>query len=199
MVVTLFAVYKMVEEILLFCVYGTVVTPRTIIQSMKYTRHIKESYVTENWNCENCPLVEPGKIILSPFRGTLALAANFVQSHEKTVTPSIIWKKSFQYWEKQSWKQVYLLKYPTFNTKLTNIELTACSFFKATVKGFLGNRKDTNYVSIVNYSFDSYKNKGWRMLNKIHFFTFPPWFLPGRFGCHKLWPLFQDIFTMKHS
>ncbi|KAG8238037.1 hypothetical protein J437_LFUL017611 [Ladona fulva] len=49
-----------------------------------------------------------------------------------------------------------LLKDSTVYTKLTNIEYASWPSFKAIIKGILNNRKDCNYVSIVNDLLDSY-------------------------------------------
>lgn len=64
-----------------------------------------------------------------------------------------------------------LLKDSTFDTELTNIELTAWSSFKAFVKSFLGKRKDDNYVPTENDLLNSYNsyNMGHRMSPKTRF------------------------------
>ena len=54
--------------------------------------------------------------------------------------------------------QKRLLKDPTIDAKLISLELVGRSSIRAIVLGFLGNRKDDNYVSIVNDLLESYKS-----------------------------------------
>ncbi|GFT13156.1 uncharacterized protein NPIL_201031 [Nephila pilipes] len=62
-----------------------------------------------------------------------------------------------------------VLKDPTFDVELTNLELAAWSSSKAIVYIFLGNRKDEDFAIAVTDLLENYKNTACRKSLKIHF------------------------------
>lgn len=170
---------------------------------------IRKSYVTGKENVKNIPLVEPDKIILPPLHIKLGLMKNFVKALHKGGEAFNHLKEKFPKLSEAKVKEGIfvgpqirkLLKDPTFDSKLTNIELAAWSSFRAIVKDFLGNRKDENYVSIVNHLLDSYKSMGCRMSLKIHFLHSHLDFFPENLGAvsdEQGERFHQDILTMEH-
>lgn len=62
-----------------------------------------------------------------------------------------------------------LLNRQSFELKLTEVEKKAWKVFRNVVQGFLGNRKDRNYISNIKEMINSYKDMGCRMSLKLHF------------------------------
>lgn len=170
---------------------------------------VRKSYVPGNVNVNNTPLVEHYKIILPPLHIKLGLIKNFVKALDKGSEAFNHLKEKFPKLSEAKLKEGIfvgpqirkLLKDPTFDTKLTDIQLAAWSSFKAIVKGFLGNTKDKNYVTIVNDLLDNYKNMGCRMSLKIHFLHSHLDFFPENLGAvsdEHGERFHQDILTMEH-
>ena len=93
-----------------------------------------------------------------------------------------------------------LLKDNIFETKLTNVELAAWRAFKAVVEGFLGNRKDEQYKTLVDTLLQTYKEMGCRMSLKVHFLHSHLDFFPKNLGAvsdEQGERFHQDIATME--
>lgn len=170
---------------------------------------VRKSYISGKENVKNTPLVEPSKVILPPLHIKLGLMKNFVKalnregqafSHLKEMFPKLSDGKLKEgiFVGPQIRK---LLHDVIFDSKLTNLELAAWSSFKLIVHGFLGNRKDGNYVSMVSDLLNNYKNMGCRMSLKIHFLHSHLDFFPencGAFSDEQGERFHQDILTMEH-
>lgn len=66
-----------------------------------------------------------------------------------------------------------------FKNKLEPVQLVAWEAMKKVIAGFLGNKRDDNYETIVREMINSFKNMGVNMSLKIHFLRdhlnfFPP-------------------------
>ena len=74
---------------------------------------------------------------------------------------------------------INLLLDERFNETLLQQEKNAWDSFKQVVSGFLGNRRDDNYIALVDNLLNSYEKLGCNMSLKIHFLHshldfFPP-------------------------
>lgn len=152
------------------------------------SRDRKEHYVRKDWpvrktleagekNIERKSLVDPKKVLLPPLNIKLGLIKQFVKALPKEGDCFKYLCEQFPGLSEAKLKEgVFvgpdirkLSRDGSFVTKMNEKEKTAWLSFKLVVTGFLGNKKDPNYKSIVADMPENFKQLGCNMSLKVHF------------------------------
>lgn len=152
------------------------------------SRDRKQHYIQKAWplrkslqvgvkNVERRSLVDPKKVLLPPLHIKLGLMKQFVKALPKE-------GECFRYLcglfpglsEAKLKEGIFvgpdirkLMTDPNFVDKMETKERAAWTSFKLVVTGFLGNKRDPNYKTIVADMLDNFKKLGCNMSIKVHF------------------------------
>lgn len=128
-------------------------------------------------NIINNPLVERDKIIFPPLHIKLGLMKQFTKALDKDgdcfmylceVFPGLTTEKlKAGIFDGPQIRQ--LIRDTQFETHMNEVELEAWKAFIVVVKNFLGNKKATNYVELVNNMLTAFRNLGCNMSIKMHY------------------------------
>ena len=139
---------------------------------------LREEYKPGYKNILHKNLVDPDKILLPPLHIKLGLMKQFVKAIKKLDTDAF--KYLFEKFPKLSEAKVKegifdgpqirtLLRDKAFENKMTDKEKAAWTSFREVVTKFLGNKKDSDYVNIVETLLTNFKNLGCLMSLKLHY------------------------------
>ena len=128
-------------------------------------------------NVINEALVERENIIFPPLHIKLGLIKQFVKALNKDGDCFKYLRSRFHGLSDEKVKSGIfngpdfrkLMKDPEFTAYMMDTEYDAWQSFVSVVKGFLGNRKDYNYVNLVNRLLESFHKLGCNMSIKVHF------------------------------
>lgn len=165
------------------------------------SRADSEHYIRKEWpprttfvpgksNVEHTPLVDPSKIILPPLHIKLGLIKSFIKNLEPDGKAYMFLREKFPRLSDAKLKEgVFvgpqikkLINDPGFDKVLDSNEKAAWKSFKKVVHGFLGNRKDDNYVQLVEDMLKCYHKMGVRQSLKIHLLDSHLDFFPENLG-----------------
>ena len=183
------------------------------------SRATKEHYSKKDWphrtsfepgtsNIKYAPLVNPKKVLLPPLHIKLGLMKNFVKAMDKEGSGFQYLREIFPQLSDVKLKEAIfigpqirkLLDDLRFQEQLNEKELAAWKCFVRVVKGFLGNKKDEDYKSLIDELLKTYEILGCRMSLKIHFLHSHLDFFPENLGAvsdEQGERFHQDIRTME--
>lgn len=150
----------------------------------------RKSYTPGEKNVLHEPLVDPNNVLLPPLHIKLGLMKNFVKGMDREGPGFKYLSESFPRLSEAKIKEgVFtgpdirkVIRDPEFEKKLNQKELAAWKAFVKVVNGFLGNRKEENYKTLVVDLLETYNAMGCRMSLKIHFLHSHMDFFPENLG-----------------
>ncbi|ESN93095.1 hypothetical protein HELRODRAFT_165255 [Helobdella robusta] len=158
----------------------------------KISHYTKKDWPARNLNKDEKkvvaePLIDPKDVLLPPLHIKLGLMKNFVKSMNKEEQAFKYLRNKFPKLSDAKVKEGIfvgpqireLVKDPAFDEVLKGQEKEAWESLKGVICGFLGNRRDDNYIQLVTVLLQKYHQLGCNMSLKIHFLHshldfFPP-------------------------
>ena len=139
----------------------------------------RETLQPGSYNIVADPLVKPHQILLPPLHIKLGLMKNFVKAINKESRAFAFIKQTFPQvcnatlnagiFDGPRIRIRSLMKDEHFNGVMSEIERNAWQAFKSVENNFLGNKKVSEYMLIVQELMQSFKALGARMSLKMHF------------------------------
>ena len=165
------------------------------------SRYKKNHWVKREWptrvsrtlgqkNITNSVLVESSKVILPPLHIKLGLMKQFVKALDKQGLCFKYISEKFPHLSAEKVKEgVFigpqirmLINDELFITKMNDTEKNAWQSFKDVVSNFLGNKKSSNYQTIVEQMLTNFQTLNCRMSGKVHYLHSHLDFFPANLG-----------------